>query len=82
MRDEVQEILHDSCPVACMGDAPADTSIIHSHVNVGFFHGAGCLIRPACCKAPAVHAPCEGETGRGATDAASLGRLIETAYWT
>ena len=39
--DEVRELLHDGCPVACMGDAPfAYVNVFTSHVNVGFFHGA------------------------------------------
>jgi hypothetical protein len=38
--DEVREILHDGCPVACLGDAPFGyVSVFTSHVNVGFFHG-------------------------------------------
>ena len=39
--DEVQELLHDGCPVACFGDAPFGyVNAFTSHVNVGFFHGA------------------------------------------
>jgi hypothetical protein len=39
--DEVREVLHDGCPVACLGDAPfAYINVFTSHVNVGFFHGA------------------------------------------
>src|SRR6202041_3681308 len=39
--DEVRELLHDGCPVACLGDAPFGyVNVFHSHVNGGFFHGA------------------------------------------
>jgi hypothetical protein len=39
--DEVREILHDGCPVACLDNAPfACVNVFTSHVNVGFFHGA------------------------------------------
>ena len=39
--DEVRELLHDGCPVACLGDAPVGyVNVFTSHVNVGFFHGA------------------------------------------
>jgi hypothetical protein len=39
--DEVRELLHDGCPVACLGDAPFGyVNVFRSHVNVGFFHGA------------------------------------------
>jgi hypothetical protein len=79
--DEVRELLHDGCPVACLGDAPFGyVNVFSSHVNVGFFHGAA-LADPARLL--------EG-TGKfmrhvklkpgAATDVASLSRLIETAY--
>lgn len=39
--DEVRELFHDGCPVACMGDAPFGyVNVFTSHVNVGFFQGA------------------------------------------
>jgi hypothetical protein len=39
--DEVREVLHDGCPVACLGDAPFGyVNVFTSHVSVGFFHGA------------------------------------------
>ena len=39
--DEVRELLHDGCPVACLGDAPFGyVNVFASHVNVGFFHGS------------------------------------------
>src|SRR6476661_4218312 len=39
--DEVRELLHDGCPVACLGDAPFGyVNVFTSHVNVGFFHDA------------------------------------------
>jgi hypothetical protein len=79
--DEVRELLHDGCPVACLGDAPFGyVNVFTSHVNVGFFHGAalpdparllqgsGKLVR---------HVKLRPGT---ATNAAALGRLIEAAY--
>ena len=40
--DEVRELVHDGCPVACLGDAPFGyVNVFTSHVNVGFFQGAG-----------------------------------------
>lgn len=39
--NEVRELLHDGCPVACLGDAPFGyVNAFKSHVNVGFFQGA------------------------------------------
>jgi hypothetical protein len=79
--DEVREILHDGCPVACLDDAPFGyVNVFTSHVNVGFFQGA------------ALPDPAHLLQGTGkfmrhvklrpgtATDVASLSRLIETAY--
>jgi len=79
--DEVREILHDGCPVACVGDVPFGyVNVFTSHVNVGFFQGA------------ALPDPAHLLQGTGkfmrhvklrpgtATDAASLSRLIATAY--
>src|SRR6266446_10850172 len=79
--DEVRERLHDGCPVACLGDAPFGyVNVFHSHVNVGFFHGA------------ALPDPARLLQGTGkfmrhvklrpgtATNAAALSRLIDAAY--
>jgi hypothetical protein len=39
--DEVRELMHDGCPVACFGDVPfAYVNVFTAHVNVGFFQGA------------------------------------------
>jgi hypothetical protein len=51
--DEVRELLHDGCPVACLGDAPFGyVNVFTSHVNVGSFTAHRCRIRSACCKTP------------------------------
>ncbi len=45
--DEVRELLHDGCPVACLGDAAFGyVNVFTLHVNVGFFQGAA-LPNPA-----------------------------------
>jgi hypothetical protein len=79
--DEVREILHDGCPVACLGDAPFGyVNVFAMHVNVGFFQGA------------ALPDPARLLQGTGkfmrhvklrpgtTTDAAALSSLIDTAY--
>ena len=39
--DEVREVLHDGCPVACVGNAPFGyVNVFSAHGNVGFFRGA------------------------------------------
>jgi hypothetical protein len=38
--DDVLELMHDGCPVACVEDVPFGyVNSFKSHVNVGFFHG-------------------------------------------
>jgi hypothetical protein len=79
--DEVRELFHDGCPVACLGDVPFGyVNVFTSHVNVGFFQGAA-LPDPARLLQGAGkrmrHVKLRPETD---TDAASLSRLIETAY--
>jgi len=79
--DEVRELLHDGCPVACLGDAPfAYVNVFTSHVNVGFFHGAAL-------RDPALLLQGTGKFMRHvklrpgiATNAAELNRLIQAAY--
>ena len=51
--DEVRELLHDGCPVACLGDAPFGyVNAFRAHVNVGSFTAQRCRIRLTYCKAP------------------------------
>lgn len=39
--DDVRELLHDGCPIACVGDAPfAYVNAFRAHANVGFYYGA------------------------------------------
>jgi hypothetical protein len=39
--EDVRELLHDGCPVACVGDAPfAYVNAFKAHASVGFFQGA------------------------------------------
>src|SRR5262249_16499597 len=39
--DDVRELMHDGCPVACVQDAPFGyVNVFKAHVNVGFFHGS------------------------------------------
>jgi hypothetical protein len=38
---DVRELIHDGCPVACVGDgAFGYVSVFRAHANVGFFNGA------------------------------------------
>jgi hypothetical protein len=79
--DEVRELLHDGCPVACFGDAPFGyVNVFSSHVNVGFFQGAA-LPDPAGLLQGAGRFMRHVKLRPGtAVDAEALNRLIEAAY--
>jgi hypothetical protein len=78
---DVRELMHDGCPVACVGDAAfACVNAFTAHVNVGFFHGAdlddpaGLLLGKGRNMRHVKLLP--GEP----VDAPALGALIEHAY--
>ena len=79
--DEVRELLHDGCPVACLGDAPFGyVNVFASHVNVGFFHGAA-LPDPAHLLQGTGKSMRHVNLRPGtAINAAALRRLIHAAY--
>jgi len=79
--NEVRELLHDGCPVACLGDAPFGyVNVFTSHVNVGFFHGAA-LPDPAGLLQGTGKFMRHVKLRPGtATNTAALGKLIHTAY--
>jgi hypothetical protein len=79
--DEVREVLHDGCPVACLGDAPFGyVNVFTSHLNVGFFHGAA-LPDPAGLLQGSGKFMRHVKVTRGTpVDRAALSRLIEAAY--
>jgi hypothetical protein len=79
--DEVRELLHDGCPVACLGDVPFGyVNVFSSHVNVGFFQGAT-LPDPARLLQGTGKFMRHVKLRSGAAiDAESLNRLIEAAY--
>jgi hypothetical protein len=79
--DDVRELLHDGCPVACVQDAPfAYVNAFRAHVNVGFFHGAD-LPDPAGLLAGTGKRMRHVKLRPGATaDFGALADLIEAAY--
>ncbi len=79
--DEVRELVHDGCPVACLGDAPFGyVNVFTSHVNVGFFHGAS-LPDPARLLEGSGKFMRHVKLRPGtATNAEALRSLIQTAY--
>jgi len=79
--DEVRELLHDGCPVACLGDVPFGyVNVFRSHVNVGFFQGAA-LPDPAGLLQGAGKFMRHVKLRPGtATNTGALTRLIDAAY--
>ena len=79
--DDVLEVLHDGCPVACVGDAAlAYVNTFKSHVNVGFFSGAFLedplgLLEGSGKRMRHVRLEPGGEI-----DAEALGELIDASY--
>ncbi|HEV2420871.1 MAG TPA: DUF1801 domain-containing protein [Candidatus Acidoferrales bacterium] len=79
--DEVRELLHDGCPVACLGDAPfAYVNAFTLHVNVGFFHGAALPDPARLLQGRGKFMRHVKLTSRTSTNAAALRALIEAAY--
>ena len=79
--DEVRELLHDGCPVACLGDVPFGyVNVFTAHVNVGFFRGAS-LPDPARLLQGTGKFMRHVKLRPGtAINAEALSRLIEMAY--
>jgi hypothetical protein len=84
MRDcgeDVRELLHDGHPTACVGDAAfAYVNAFKAHVNVGFFRGAEIADPEGLSEGTGKfmrHVKLRPERD---VDAATLMKLIETAY--
>lgn len=79
--NDVRELMHDGCPVACLGDVPfAYVNVFTAHVNVGFFQGAA-LPDPKGLLQGAGKFMRHVKLRTGTpVDAAALSSLIELAY--
>jgi hypothetical protein len=79
--DEVRELMHDGCPVACLGDAPFGyVNVFTSHVNVGFFHGASLPDPTRLLQGSGKFMRHVRLTPGKTTSTAALSSLIEAAY--
>jgi hypothetical protein len=79
--DEVRELLHDGCPVACLGDAPFGyVNVFRSHVNVGFFHGTALADPGRLLQGSGKFMRHVKLRSRSATPTVALKKLIEAAY--
>ena len=79
--DDVRELLHDGHPTACIGDAAfAYVNAFTAHVNVGFFRGAEIADPDRLLEGTGKFMRHVKLKPQSNVDAASLMKLIETAY--
>lgn len=79
--DEVRELFHDGCPVACLGDAPFGyVNVFTSHVNVGFYHGASLPDPAGLLQGSGKHMRHVKLIPGVAADTEALVKLIKAAY--
>jgi hypothetical protein len=79
--EDVQELMHDGCPTACVEDAAfAYVNVFKAHANVGFYHGVD-LIDPARLLEGSGKRMRHVKLKPGhPVDAKALGDLIDAAY--
>ena len=78
---DVVELVHDGCPVACIGDAPvAYVNVFKSHANVGFFNGAALRDPQGLLEGSGKHLRHVKLRPEREADATAVGALIEAAY--
>ena len=79
--DDVRELMHDGCPVACVEDAPFGyVNSFKSHVNVGFFNGASLDDPAGLLQGSGKRMRHVKLNPHDAFDAKALGALIDAAY--
>ena len=79
--DDVVELMHDGCPVACVEDAPFGyVNAFKAHMNVGFFHGAALDDPTGLLEGAGKHMRHVKLRPGQPVDAAALNELIAAAY--
>jgi hypothetical protein len=79
--DEVRELVHDGCPVACLGEAPFGyVNVFTAHVNVGFFYGAELRDPAGLLEGNGIRMRHVKLRPGAAINSAALRRLIDEAY--
>jgi hypothetical protein len=78
---DVRELIHDGCPVACVGDAAFGyVNVFKHHVNVGFFDGASLHDPQGLLEGSGKRMRHVKVRPRDAVDARALQNLIKLAY--
>jgi hypothetical protein len=79
--DDVRELMHDGCPVACIGDAAfAYVNVFTAHTNVGFFLGAELSDPSGLLQGTGKRMRHVKLRPGNPVDAVALGRLVDEAY--
>jgi len=79
--DDVRELLHDSHPTACIGDAAfAYVNAFNAHVNVGFFRGAAISDPDGLLEGTGKFMRHVKLRSEHAVNAVALTKLVHTAY--
>jgi hypothetical protein len=79
--DDVRELIHDGCPVACVEDAPFGyVNVFRAHANVGFFQGAELVDPRGLLEGSGKHMRHVKVKANTDLDAAALDALIAAAY--
>jgi hypothetical protein len=79
--DDVQELLHDGHPTACVGEAAFGyVNVFTAHVNVGFFRGAEIADPEGLLEGTGRFMRHVKLRPKGTIDREALLKLIETAY--
>ena len=79
--DDVRELMHDGCPVACVKDAPFGyVNVFRAHMNVGFYHGADLEDPSALLEGTGKRMRHVKLKPDAATGPAALSKLIDAAY--
>jgi hypothetical protein len=79
--NDVRELMHDGCPVACVEDAPFGyVNAFKTHVNVGFFRGAELLDPAALLVGSGKRMRHVKLSPRREVNAVALSDLIDAAY--
>jgi hypothetical protein len=78
---DVRELIHDGCPVACVGDAAFGyVNVFRAHASVGFFHGAELVDPMGLLEGSGKRMRHVKMKPTAEVDSASVGALIDAAY--
>lgn len=79
--NDVRELMHDGCPVACVGDAAFGyVNVFRAHANIGFFNGAELADPMGLLEGSGKRMRHVKVKPNGGLNSRALGALIDAAY--